>query len=696
MHGRMGQFGLALLLFLLPSALCSASPDFAVSLMRTTAKVVPGQTAEFVVQVDFLDGFSTTGITLQVPEAPAGAASFTPSTLTREGGSLLRIATGTIAPAVYNWHVEAASPGGGTRSAPFTLEVAGSGEIEFYTFDESYHKVVLTSLTFSNQSVTDIYVSVRDTNGFQFAQGTPVTLTSGNTTVLQVYPHPDGYHRAYSSATGSTSLTATTLDGYSSVLPVSISIPLQPKITSISAVPVSVTNKGDTMITFQAVATNPLTSVAYDGLELVNDVSNWYDGNRSYTGTGYVPEGYQPGTYFFRAEIAYQPSVRVAPLVVTNDPARGEIRGAVYPLPQGGPSAVSGLLEVYDLAGSMVGEHSVTERFSIGYIQPGTYRLRFVPSPSTNLSAQWWPNALAFASASNVAVTAGGTAADIFFFPASDGQIPPQVVSTSPADDEVGVTGPAFVTAVFSKPMNVSTINTDTFRVTEGLGTPVPGTVTCADGVTATFTPSAPFARGAAYHCLITTGVTDAGGLSLTQNRLWNFLTAADADLLSEARSLPDGVSVSLSGKVVHLKQETFAYISETDRSSGMRLQGSISGAEGEQTVSLKGVMATTLGGERYIQVQSASSTGPGSLEPVGTVIRALQDRIMDGLNVIAWGSIVEPPSANSFVLSDGSGATVRAITSHPHGMSEGTVTSACGAAGWDGGRVIYIYNSPE
>lgn len=698
MHGRPVQFGLALLVLLLSAAVCPAAPDYSVTMVNQSVKAVCGQTAEFVVQIDFLDGFTTTGITLQVPEAPAGAVSFTPTSLTRQGGSLLRIATGAIAPAVYNWHVQASSPGTAPKSVPFTLRVAVSGEIEFYTFDSSYNKVVLTSLNLTTQAVTDIYVAGRDTSGFQLAQGTPIALSSGNQTILAVYPHPDGYYRVYSIDGGSTVLTATTPDGYSDSIPVSISIPSQPRITAISVVPATVTNKGDAMITFQATGTDPLTSVAYDGLELVNDAGNWYDDARSYVGTGYVPEGLAPGahTYFFHAEMASGPAVRVAPLVVTNDPARGQISGAVYPLLQGGPTAVSGKLELYDAGGWKVGEHDAREKFSVGYIQPGTYRLRFVPSDQQALGPQWWPNAPDFASASDVAVTAGGTVANILFFPRSTGQLPPTVVSTSPADQEVGVDGPASVTASFSKQMNISTINASTFRVTDGLGAPVAGTVTCTDGVTARFTPSAPFARGATYQCLLTTGVTDTGGLAMIQNYSWSFLTAADADRLSEARALANGVSVSLTGKSVHLKQATFAYIEEPGRSSGMRLQGVISGAAAGQSISLKGVMATTPGGERYIDVRSLTVTGTDGVRPVGTVITALVNRMMDGLSVVAWGRIVGPATAKSFVLSDGSGATVTVITSWEHGMAEGLLTCAAGAAGWDGGRVIYVDNSPE
>jgi len=666
----------------------SAAPDYTVSLVDPSVRAVRGQTAELVVGIEFLDGFASSGITLQVPQAP-GAASFTPAALSGEGGSLLRIDTGALDPGVYNWHVQAVSDGS-IRSAPFTLEVIAAAELEFYTFDAGLNKITLSSLSPTSQSVTEIYLTGRGSDGFQFATGTPITLTSGNPEILAVYPHPDGHFRVYAIDSGSTLLTATAPDGYSRSIPVSIDIPSQPRITEMSVSPSTVTNRGDETITFTATGTGPLTSVAYDGLTLTNDSGFWYNDGRSYIGAGCVPEGLPPGSaYLFRAQMAPD-TVRVVPLTVVNDPTRGMIRGAVYPRAPGGPGAVSGRIEVYDTGGVVVADTDCGREFGIGYLPPGTYKLRFAPSDEQALRPEWWPNADSFESASDVIVTAGGTVDGIYFFPSPpDEPQPPRIVSTAPADGEIGVVR-ATITAVFSRPMDVSTLNSDTFRVADGQGSPVSGTITCPDGITAVFTPSVPLADGATFTCTVTTGAADTEGLPLAQDHSWSFSTAADADLLSEARELSDGVSVALGGKIVHLHQGGFAYIAEPDRSSGMRIEGTISDASDRSVVSLTGVVATTPGGERYIDVRSLTVSGEEDTRPVGVPVRALDSRMMDGLCVRAWGRVYDP-GASSFVLSDGSGSQgVIVITPEPHGFAEGAVVSVTGAAGWEGRRVIY------
>lgn len=110
---------------------------------------------------------------------------------------------------------------------------------------------------------------------------------------------------------------------------------------------------------------------------------------------------------------------------------------------------------------------------------------------------------------------------------------PPQVVDHAPTG-EITSTTPT-IQAVFSRPMNPSTINPDTFKVVpgQGGGAPVPGGITYsfnaadpAHPIGATFTPSAALQPGGAYQVTLTGSVEDAGGNPLESDFVWTFSVA--------------------------------------------------------------------------------------------------------------------------------------------------------------------------
>ncbi len=108
--------------------------------------------------------------------------------------------------------------------------------------------------------------------------------------------------------------------------------------------------------------------------------------------------------------------------------------------------------------------------------------------------------------------------------------IPPRVVSTDPTNSDTNVVVTKIISAVFSKLMNPTTINTTTFTLRQGT-TPITGTVTCT-GVAASFTPSATLAYNTTYIATITTSVKDMAGNALASNYVWSFTTErAPADV---------------------------------------------------------------------------------------------------------------------------------------------------------------------
>ena len=99
----------------------------------------------------------------------------------------------------------------------------------------------------------------------------------------------------------------------------------------------------------------------------------------------------------------------------------------------------------------------------------------------------------------------------------------PFVTLTDPADAAPNVPLNKVITATFSKAMDLSTINSSTFIVKNGL-VPVLGFVNYA-GLNGSFSPASPLQAGATYNCTITTGAKDVDGNAIANDFLWSFTT---------------------------------------------------------------------------------------------------------------------------------------------------------------------------
>ena len=86
------------------------------------------------------------------------------------------------------------------------------------------------------------------------------------------------------------------------------------------------------------------------------------------------------------------------------------------------------------------------------------------------------------------------------------------------------------VVAFFSEDMDASSINVDTFKVTDAAGKPVPGSVLYI-GVTGVFTPNQRFNAESAYTATLTTGVRSLEGVPLAKDHSWTFTTPSPSDL---------------------------------------------------------------------------------------------------------------------------------------------------------------------
>lgn len=115
----------------------------------------------------------------------------------------------------------------------------------------------------------------------------------------------------------------------------------------------------------------------------------------------------------------------------------------------------------------------------------------------------------------------------------------PTVESTSPSDSAVNVPVTSLLTATLSEKMAISSVNSITFKLTNGT-TPVSGSVTYDSNTKkAIFIPATNLSYSTAYTATITTGVEDMAGNNMQADKTWSFTTETQP---TSAPSAPTGV----------------------------------------------------------------------------------------------------------------------------------------------------------
>ncbi len=146
----------------------------------------------------------------------------------------------------------------------------------------------------------------------------------------------------------------------------------------------------------------------------------------------------------------------------------------------------------------------------------------FTPSANLDYNTTYTARVTTKAQAANYA----GTTLDndyTWSFTTTEDADPPTVSSTSPANGAASVAINSAITATFSEAMQSSTINTNTFTVSDGSNN-ISGTVSYND-TTATFTPSVSLSNSTTYTARITTEVRDLGGNTMASDYTWSFTT---------------------------------------------------------------------------------------------------------------------------------------------------------------------------
>ena len=118
---------------------------------------------------------------------------------------------------------------------------------------------------------------------------------------------------------------------------------------------------------------------------------------------------------------------------------------------------------------------------------------------------------------------------DVVFVPAGS-TTAPAVTAVTPVNNGTQVALSAILTAVFSEPMNASTINSTNFLLSDSSNNPVAGSVTYnTSSATATFTPTAGLVSANTYTATLKSGangVKDFNGNPLAADFTWSFSTS--------------------------------------------------------------------------------------------------------------------------------------------------------------------------
>lgn len=424
------------------AAFTVTSPNFIVNPVQTEMTAVKGTTAQLLLRVNFLNGFtSTNGVSFMVVDPP-GIASSTDLPVKQDGGFGFALDTSTLAAGTYRGLAQSLEDHSFARFIPFKLKVINVTNINIFEYDDTYQKISVASKTITNQGESPISFEAIDnegniitTGGFGPPGALPINVTSSDPERLLVFDTAFG-PRFLAQQSGTVTLTFTAADGFVRTLPVTINLPAAPYVDTASLSAIA-DNSGLFTNTFYLHATEPLGWIGYEGfLNISFDTLESDPANHAASWTFPIPAGTPPGNYLFHGEASG--AKRFAVLTIVNTATRGQITGTMKVADNGGlggPQDLMGALECYNATQTLVSSNWVesynSDTYLAAYIPPGTHRVRFVPA-SMGYPALWYPNAADFAAAQPVTVAAGTTVSNINFYFVRTNEPPTGLTMTMP------------------------------------------------------------------------------------------------------------------------------------------------------------------------------------------------------------------------------------------------------------------------
>lgn len=138
----------------------------------------------------------------------------------------------------------------------------------------------------------------------------------------------------------------------------------------------------------------------------------------------------------------------------------------------------------------------------------------------------------------------------------------PKIISTGPVDGAAGVAINTRLVATFSEPMDVITIDTNSFKVGADGESAIVGTVDVnTDGDAATFTATSDFGASTTYTATVAGTVESQNGIPMEVDHVWSFTTGDGADNTAPTIDSTDPADASID---VPLNRPVSAVFSET------------------------------------------------------------------------------------------------------------------------------------
>jgi hypothetical protein len=393
------------------------SPNFTVDTRLASLKLVRGQTATFVLGVRFLNGFTSSGGATFQLSGLSGVAHNQPVYGT--GGCSFDIPTSGLANGLYQAVIQSTEANSAPRYVPISLQVVGITNIDF-----------LGVTSFSNSIQGQFYptyqlVQSDGTPNSQNAVGqsslaNPVSAVSTDPGVTYVLAGQYG-PELWAFSNGVANVVFTSLDGCTRSMPVVVNAPASPAIIRSDLSRLVLGNSGtDNSVASWTYVGSALTKTVMLSASGIDYLPTWLNP----TTVSLTPQaGADPGPYEISFSIANSfsgPTLATAAvtLMVTNTASRGQIAGYKYVASKTGTTMAGGTLEVYTAAGVLVTSKSLWNPtqpdYQVSYLQPGAYKVRFVPD--SYYAPLWYSNALTFAQAAAVQVQAGQTTSNINFY----------------------------------------------------------------------------------------------------------------------------------------------------------------------------------------------------------------------------------------------------------------------------------------
>ena len=396
----------------------SGSPGFALSSPNFTAdtrvsafKMVRGQTATVVLGVRFLNGFSSSGgVSFQLSGLSGVGHN---QKVYGTGGCSFDIPTSGLTNGVYQAVIQSTEANSAPRFVPISLQVVGITNIDFKGVTNLSNSIQGQFYPTYQLVQSDGTLNSQNAVG-QSSLGNLVSFASSDPGVVYVLSGLWAY------SNGVANVVFTSLDGCVRSLPVSVNAPASPAIIQSSLTRLALDNSGGDISVASWTWLGSPSSKEINVPSALGYQVTW--GNPT-TMTLTPKAGADPGQYEISLKLKNSfsgPTLTTAAvmLTVTNSASRGQIAGYKYVASKTGTTMASGTLEVYTAAGVLVTSKSLWNQtqpdYLASYLQPGTYKLRFVPD--YYYAPLWYPNGLTFAQATSVQVQAGLTTSNVNFY----------------------------------------------------------------------------------------------------------------------------------------------------------------------------------------------------------------------------------------------------------------------------------------